>query len=376
MTVRMSSRRIPLYAPRYNSPIVRRQRGLGALGAGNALSSAIGAGAGAVKTRNPVTGYAAQGAAIGATFGPIGAAIGAVIGAIGGAFIGAKRPESGLWDEYKKMSGTAAGHDYDNQFRNGAFVGLMRLGKNTFPPRAKGGYGTGDDDKFLQDMITKIAQDFRSGALAPSDAESAARIFDKSIKPWMAQWGEEPNADWRKWENQIVTDMIDAWLYDQPILATSYTTSTWAQPRVQELGAEIMAKYAPPPAPTQTSEGVPAKVPAPVTVPVPTVTTGIEKIPQPVPGATPAPVSATDPAMASYIQALISQGASQQEAFNAAMQALGRAGTPATPQAQQAVAEQVQQAGASSGLPSWAGYVLAGAAVLFALARPAKGKRR
>lgn len=393
-------------AHRNVSPIVRMQQSgarfaipqrlLGSLGAGAnpfsaaGASSAVGAGASFVKTKNPTVSYAAQGAAYGSTFGPIGTAVGAVVGAIGGAFIGQKRPESGLWDAYKGMAGNSAGHEYDNQFRNGAFVGLMRLGKNTFPPRKAGGYGPNDDARFLKDMIAKVAEAFRSGALTPDDANTEA-IYNKVVAPWIAQWGQEPNADWRRWENQIVKDQIDAWLYDQPIIASSYTTSTWPQPRVTDLAKEILAKYSQPaPAPVtppvSTGSPLPGAAPAPLPLPIAPATPGTGSTPA-IPGASlPAPPlvstpvqvtpqgTALDPNLQAYIKALIDQGASSQQAFTAALDAVGRSGQAVTPQVQAAVADTVQQAGAGAGLPMWA-YALAGAGLVFALARPGKRKR-
>lgn len=347
-------------------------------GTGNALSSAIGAGAGLVKSKNPVTNYAAQGAAAGSAFGPIGTVIGAAVGAIGGAFMGSKRPESEIWDKYKAMAGNAAGHEYDNQFRNEAFVGLMRLQKNTFPPRLKL-YSSTDDKKFLSDMVTLIADAFRSGKLSVSDASTEA-IWSKAVKPWLDSMGTEKSAEWARWENQIVKDQIDAWLYDQPIIATSYTQSTWPQPRVTALAQEILSQGqvpagavpAPVPAPASPAQGSAATPPAtasPSPAPVPVPQIGVNP---------PTVTSATDPNLQAYIQALLDQGASQQQAFQAALAAVGNSGTAVTPAVQQAVADQVTTAGVGAGLPSWLLYVAGGAAVLFALARPAdrSGRRK
>lgn len=386
------------------SPLAARQRAfggfnlagsrLGALGAGeNPFSgaggaTAIGAGASMVKTKNQTTSLAAQGASAGATVGSvfpgigtvIGAVAGAIIGAIGGAFIGSKRPESELWDNYKKMAGNAGGHEYDNAFRNGAFVGLMRLGKNTFPPRAKGGYGPNDDAKFLRDMTAKIADGFRSGVLGPKDGD-ANTIFSKVVGPWIAQWGTESSPDWKRWEDQIVKDQIDAWLYDQPTIATSYTTSTWAQPRVGTLASEVLAKYQSPAPSSSAPATSPGSAPSPVLntpstaqTPVGPVTT----LPVPANSQTPAVVpvppitSATDPNLQAYIKALMDQGASQQQAFNAALQAMQNSGVAPTPEAQTQVAQAVQSAGAggSNVFPPWVLYAAAAAAVVFALARP------
>lgn len=385
-----------LYRSRNLSPIARRS--LGRLGdnpfASSGASTAIGAGASMVQTKNPTTSFAAKGASTGAAVGSvvpgigtvIGAVAGAIIGAIGGAFIGSKRPESELWDNYKKMAGNAAGHEYDNNFRNGAFVGLVRLGKNTWPPRAAGGYGARDDARFIKDMTAKIAEAFRNGVLGPRDAD-ANTIFSKVVGPWIAQWGTEKSGDWKRWEDQIVKDQIDAWLYDQPTVATSYTTSTWPQPRVTDLANEVLAKYATPAVPVQSpSAAIPVSTPGQVvTLPAP-VTSG----PGPAPGAgqaisvvaggttpvtVPVPTGVNDPSLAAYINALQAQGASQQDIFNRALSALSSAGVAPTADVQSAVAGQVTQAG-GSGLPSWVIYLAGGAALIFALARPHRGSRR
>lgn len=359
---------------------------MGALGfavTGAQTSSLVGAGSSLVKTRNPTVSYAASGAAAGATFGPIGAAIGAVLGAIGGAFIGSKRPESELWDKYKGMAGQNAGHMYDNNFRNGAFVGLMRLGKNTFPPRASGKYGPRDDAKFLNDLIKMIADAFRTGQLTLADSESADVIYNKLVGPWIDSMGTEKNPDWRRWETQIVKDQIDAWLWDAPIIATSYSTAGYASPRVSVLAAELM-----PTAPATSAPGIvvttpgnassaPKILPLPASGVTPVVTLPIQPASggalQPAQGFTPVPTSAADPNLTTYISSLLAQGQSQQDAFTSALNTLSANGVTPTPQVQQQVADAVKSAG--SALPSWAipAAMAGGVALLFMMARKRRG---
>lgn len=295
--------------------------------------------------------YAQQGASAGATVGSVvpvlgtavGAVVGAVLGAIGGAFIGSRRPESDLWDQYKKIAGTARGIELDPAFRAGAFVGLMRLGKNTFPPRARGGYGPKDDARFLDDMAAQIAAAVRAGKVTAAD--NAQSVFAKIVGPWISQWGTEPNADWRRWENQIVTDLIDAYLYDQPIVATSYTQQRWAQPRL----SDVVKSMQPAPAPSSPASTTPAPV-APA--PAPIVSTPSVQLPAPVISA-PATSSSAAPAASNLtpaaadntralIDALLAQGQSSQSTFAAAMQSLAAQGVQPTPQIQQAVAEEVK----------------------------------
>jgi len=320
---------------------------------------------------SPTASYAQQGASAGATVGSVvpvlgtavGAVVGAVLGAIGGAFIGSRRPESDLWDNYKKIAGTARGIELDPAFRAGAFVGLMRLGKNTFPPRSKGGYGPNDDARFLDDMAAKIAAAVRAGQVTAAD--DAKSVFAKVVGPWISQWGTEPNAQWRTWENQIVTDLIDAYLYDQPIVATSYTQQRWAQPRLSDVVKSMQPAPASSPtppaaAPAPTPQPVPV-VPAPaVTLPAAAVTPAPVALTTAAPAtsssSTPAPVANLSPAVAdntrTLIDALLAQGASTQQTFTSAMQSLAAQGVQPTPQLQQAVASEVTSA-ASPALPSW-----------------------
>lgn len=369
-----------------------KPRGFGAFGlAPTGQASLIGAGASLVKTRNPVTGKAAQGASLGASVGSVvpvigtvvGAAIGAVLGAIGGAFMGSKRPESEIWDKYKSMAGQNRGIDYDPQFRNEAFVGLFRLGKNTFPPRAKGGYGANDDARFLDDMAAQIAAAVRGGQLGAND--DAKSVFAKVVGPWMAQWGQEGNADWRRWENQIVTDLIDAYLYDQPIVATSYTTSRKANPALSDVVKALPTSQ---PSPASSSAGAPsaAPVPLPVAAPAPSVSLpAVSPAPNPsaplplpvLPGGSAPAASAFTPSgidVAAIVKPFLDQGASNQQAFAQALQALQNQGVPPTPAVQAAVADAVQS---GAGIPVWlkiAGGV-AGVAAIGYIIKRRKGRR-
>lgn len=244
-------------------------------------SSLIGAASSLVKTKNPTVSYAAQGASVGASIGSvvpvigtvIGAAIGAVVGAIGGAFKGTRRPESDFWDDYKdNHAGKHRGIEYDNQYRNSAFVGLFRLRKNTFPPRAKGGYGPNDDARFLDDMAAQIAAAVRAGKVGAEDDQNS--IFAKIVGPWIAQWGTEGNAQWKNWEDQIVKDQIEAYIFDQPIVATSYTESRKANPSIAEVVASLPTAAPAAPAatvaPPQAYQPTPGGGVQPIIPPAPT----------------------------------------------------------------------------------------------------------
>lgn len=355
---------------------------LGGLGASDQQKSLVSTGA-------------STGATVGSVFPVVGTAIGAVIGAvvglIGSAFVGTRRPESDLWDKYKLSAGSAAGHEYDNQFRNGAFVGLMRFAKNTFPPRAKGGYGPKDDAKFLRDMFAKIGEGFDTGVLGAN--ETPASIYSKVVGPWIAQWGTEPNADWAKWERQILVDLIDAWMFEQPVIATSYTTSTWATPRITDIAAKIVGKSAPggaassvsaAPGNNVASPGDAAPLPQPInsgqvnapgTVGPAVTLPYIPAVPAPGGGAAPQGLPAVTQDLSAYVNALLAQGKSQQDTFTSALNALSSAGVSPTAQVQSQVAEAVKASATGSSLPGWVfPAAIAGVLVMVQLMMHKKGR--
>lgn len=185
--------------------------------------------------------------------------VASAIPGIGKLITGSRRPESDLWDAYKGMAGSSRGHEFEPQFRNGAFVGLMRLKKNTFPPR-QSRYGSNDDARFLDDMAAQIVQALRAGVIGAGD--DANSVYAKVIGPWVASmgdWSKSPQ-DWQTWMRQILIDQIDAYLYDLPIVATSYTTSRHANPRLSDV-----VKSMQPTAPAPVQPAGPSAAPAPVT---------------------------------------------------------------------------------------------------------------
>lgn len=415
--------------------------GLGVTLSPTAQAGLIGAGSALVKTKNPTVSYAAQGASVGASIGSvvpvigtvIGAAVGAVLGAIGGAFKGQRRPESDYWDDYKNQAGKYRGIEYDNQYRNSAFVGLFRLGKNTFPPR-QSRYGANDDKQFMDDMAAQIAQAVRNGQIGAED--TAQTIFDKVVYPWTATMGDwnKPPPDWQRWDKQILIDSIDAYIYDQPIVATSYSESRKANPSIMDVVNSLPQAAPPAPAPATTSPSTPTPLPAPASssggIPAGVTITGpagyavnaeymplwfgsdgktylepaagsgkyvpyigpVSQTPKPVKGQLPIQSTPTPPPpvppptvtptttgpqvdVSQLVAQLQQQGATQQDAFLAALEALKAQGVSTTPQVQQQVADQIQSAGAGAGIPSWAVPAVVAAGVLFALARPTRSPR-
>jgi LPXTG-motif cell wall-anchored protein len=265
--------------------------------------------------------------------------VASAIPGIGKVIMGSRRPESDLWDAYKGMAGSTPGHAYDPQFRNGAFVGLMRLKKNTFPPRMSK-YGANDDARFLDDMAKEIAGAVRAGRLGASD--DANSVFAKVVNPWvsaMGDWSKSP-ADWQNWMRQILIDQIDAYLYDLPIVATSYTTSRHASPRLSEVVKELQPPSPTAPiAPVAPVSSIPAGpppaasiAPAQPAVPFVAVAPGVS-VPAASPNLTP-----------EFIQSLLQRGASETQAFTAALQSLSAQGIAPTPQVQAQVAADVQRA--------------------------------
>jgi len=368
--------------------VVPPSRGLSGLGlTATGQASLIGAGSSLVKTKNPVVGSAAKGASLGASVGSvvpvlgtaIGAAVGAILGAIGGAFIHQKIPEAKLFDEWRKIAGSKRGIELDNQFRNGAFTGFFRIGgKTTWPPKVA--YGQKGDSKFLDDMAAQIAAAIKNGSIGAND--DATSIFEKVVKPWTATMGgnwENGPADWVNWQKQAVIGQIDAYIYDQPIVSTGYTTSRKANPSIADVVASLPSAGQPPVSQPAPSTGAPLPVAPP---PVTTAPAPAQPIPLPVgPAPTPAvPAPVVNPTttganvdVSGLVAALMAQGATQQQAFAAALQSLAARGVTATPAIQQQVADQVSSAGAGGALPAWA--VPAGLALLglsFVMARPSK----
>lgn len=188
----------------------------------------------------------------------------------------------------------------------------------------------------------------------------------------VSAWNAHVNATWgSKWlvgtggaiQNQLLTDIFD---YEVADIAPQ-APLTYAQPEAAAPPAVVPSgggAYTPTtPAPV---------IPAPVaTLPTQTPTT---PAPVPVPVPTAPPVSASDPNLQAYIKALLDQGATQQQAFQAALQALGNSGQQITPQTQAQVADAVQSA--SSPIPASMIYVATGLGALALVAFALRGRKR
>lgn len=175
-------------------------------------------------------------------------------------------------------------------------------------------------------------------------------------------WTNHVNSSWgSKWlvasgpvQRQILIDMIDALLSQVNPSAPLY----YGQAAPDAPATPPPTSTAPPPSTAPTPAPPAAVLPAPSTPPPPALTTGgpsstipTTALPQPIP-----PVVADNTRQ--MIDALLAQGATQSQAFAAALQSLAASGIAPTPQIQAAVAEEVK---ASSPMP-WPWIIGGGAA--------------
>ncbi len=219
-----------------------------------------------------------------------------------------------------------------------------------------------------------------SGAIVPQVVSTGCKgCTPPTMQAWVGQningnplqlvdaWTNLVNSTWgSKWfvaagpvQRQILIDLIDALLYQ-------------TNPNVPLYYGQA-APDAPPPASSPTtpapSTALPAPSPAPIPLPPPTTTPPPAIVTGPPSSTVPASTTAAPipPAVADntrqLIDALLAQGATQAQAFSGAMQSLAASGVQATPQVQQAVAEEVK---AKSALP-WPWIIGGGAAGLLVL---------
>lgn len=254
-----------------------------------------------------------------------------------------------LINEYSSMAGTVPGRVFgvDNMEKVIDAIGITGGWPNV--------------KKWQSAVVDQVIRTGCKGCTPPTMQDwvkskvSAGQLNPLALAP---EWTSLVNSTWgSKWfvtsagevQNQAIIDMIDALIASVDPNAPLY----YAQPQTEQ--------------PASVTPGNPPTTQTPVTQ-TPVTQTPISTLPAP-------PTSVTDPNLNAYIQALIGQGKSQQDAFTAALAALGNAGTPITPQVQQQVADSVQTA--SSSLPSWAipAGIAAGGLILF-LAMRKRGHRR
>lgn len=197
------------------------------------------------------------------------------------------------------------------------------------------------------------------GEITPND--SAATVFDRLVWPVFGPYFPPNQNSEHPYDRKIMVDWVDRVLANLEIGETNRGSR-----QAHIVPSSLIEKMCPKPA-AQPSQPTPVPTPAPT--PAPSSPTSTTPLPVPVPGTPTAPVPVTPPTsditpmtpgasvpsnlnaqIQTLIDGLIAQGANQQQAYSAALQALASKGVTVTPQVQAAVAEQVKNSG---GLPVW-----------------------
>lgn len=357
---------------------------------------------------------AAKGASMGATIGSavpvIGTAIGAVVGAVVGALagiLGKKDRDKIAWGQYLQGAGKAPGRAYDELPFELAWQGMQEKyapWKQWQVRPGESGYELG-----IVDLIVRGA---REGKLTTASTvlDTANYVFSQleAHKPGFMSFLGNPGV------RQIHVDFIDRVIAGLQVGATYNNARRAHTTLIDELQkAGVAVKQVESEAPIATSVTVPVATPAPAPKPSPTpapvpagqlppgvqvgaqlgfapngspvwnasdgkmylrTSTGFYPYSGPVAATPPnAPTTAVPttalpqpglqqpqpipPATAdntrALIDALLAQGSSTQQAFQAALQSLSSQGVQPTPQIQQAVAEEVKTQAAEKAGFSW-----------------------
>jgi hypothetical protein len=352
---------------------------------------------------------AATGAKVGSVAGPIGTAIGAGVGAIAGALLsvlGKQDQEIQNFNQAQQLAdsqGPMAVLNIADKYL--VLAGLFDLQ----PGQIKGNipiykrYGRMGEQRFVTDMMTRVYQATQAGQITAND--TAQSVMTRIVQPWIDQWGYGPMSDhnaaminmilmgmiaeytqglqtrWRARAGDYPFGSLPAFSLPAPI--------TPATPAPASSSGPVQVVAAPPPAVQQVT-AVPVITPAliaasnqagaPVAggnVVTSSASGGPAPVPTPASSTTTVPVPVTPAGQVdtnALVQQLLAQGQSQQQAYASALASLQAAGVPPTPQAQAAVGQAVQAAGAggSSLFSGMGGVAIIGALLLasFALARP------
>lgn len=322
-------------------------------------------GLGASTTVTSASSGASTGASVGTAVLPgIGTAVGAVVGAVAGALFRSKKDPNaaekaalkGQLDDYMRVMGQVPGRAFNLttlvQLIDGAgYRGLWPAVKKWSGDAITGAIDgcKGCTPPTIREWVRQAVAGGQDNPLALADQWSA-----HVKQTWGSKWFV---ADAGNVQRQLIVDLLDYFVAQNKPDAPLYYALSWSA------GAQT-----PTPAPTPTT-------------PVPAMTPTVTPLPAPT---SPAPSSTITPAVAdntkAVIDALLAQGASQQQAFAAALQSLAAQGVQPTPQLQQAVADEVKTATPSTaGFSPTFGVAAAGIGLLaltFALARPASQPRR
>lgn len=325
---------------------------------------------------------AASGASAGATVGSavpvIGTAVGAVVGAIAGALFSKKKDPnqaeknalSGQLDEYLHVQGSIPGRAFNlttlkqlidaagyrgmwpnvKKWSGDAITGAIEGCRGCTPPTIR---------QFVKDQVA-------AGDIDPMSL--ASKFTDIVNRTWGSKWFVQSAGATQR---QLMIDLMDYFIAENKPDAPLFYAPGWT----------VAAQTPPPPPPVAAPTPVPVPVitptPAPIAAPVPLPAPAPLPVQPPTTVAPPNAVVTPTPTqpqidVGALVKSLMDQGASQQQAFLAAMQNLQSQGVPPTPQVQQAVADQVKTAGVGN-LPTWAWVaipVILGGAIV--LGRPGK----
>lgn len=331
------------------------------------------AGLGLSTTTSSAASGASTGASVGTAILPgIGTAIGAVVGAVAGALFRSKKDPNaaekealkGNLDKYMQVQGQIPGRAMDllgiKQLIDGA--GYRGMWPNVKKWSGDAITGAIDGCKGCTPPTIRqfVADQVKGGDIDPFSL--ANKFTDIVNKTWGSKWFV---ASAGATQRQLMVDLMDFFIAQNKPDAPLFYAPDWT-----------VAANTPPPA-----AAIPAPTPAPTPIPTPTPTPSVTPTPTPIqtPGVPLPSIPQIQPSLdvSALVQQLMAKGATDQQAYLAALQQLQSQGVAATPQVQQAVASQVSAAGTGAGLPDWAktAGIVAGVALLaFALARPAGGR--
>lgn len=347
------------------TPDIHAQLKLGLTNSSGRFLGALGYGGATVTS---AAGGASTGAAVGSAFPVIGTAIGAVVGAVVGEAAHLMQRHVGKaeasWTSpgfYASLN-TTQGRDYDEKQFSEAFKGMMDTGNNIVP--GCGADRHKDPDCLLGPMAAVIAQGYLSGAVPLS--ATTQQVFQSVVTPWL-QSNAGGLVNWGTLAKEPVQLLMMKAATDRYLAGEAMTRGD--MPAYQNKGKNtptLVQMLSPILTPANTGTAAPA-VPYTGSPPISSSTVPVDQT-------------------AALIAQLQAQGATQQQAYNAAMQNLASQGIQSTPALQNQVAADVSQlpvgnalpskntasmAGGTS-LPTWLGIGLAVVAAGFALARPQK----
>jgi hypothetical protein len=149
-----------------------------------------------------------------AALGPIGLAA-AAIAALGASMVNTKEYGDKALSNYWKAvdQGRGFGSAPPEELAQG-FINFYRTNKNNFAGQER--YGRTGNEDFVYDMTQVINDAVKSGKV--DKGVDAATMYEKVVQPWLNSMGSGPqNADARRIQDFMMTDLIHNFMYGQPI---------------------------------------------------------------------------------------------------------------------------------------------------------------